>query len=995
MGSQRRGRSGFAPLAGWGQFAHLSSVLLTLVCLVAAAVVTWAFLDSTQARYTPLTLQPNALEAKRSGAPPREIASAFADSDTHVVSGEDRDQRNPLWLLVSIPDGGISDPAVLELGILRFERARFWLQRTNDLGSTEYIPLITLTDDRNQASKGGISIRLESDPRATAVLGEVRSYMPGHPKALLWEPEEYAASERMFERRGGAIFGTLLVLAAFSAIVALINRDITFLLFAGWLVTSLRVAAINAGWDRYWVQLELDNQLYLGILRVSIAAYGLFTVALFRSLLIKSSENRHVRRFFEWLQHSFLLFVLAAPFIDHIDYLRAFWTFAAVGLVTLTIKIAYALLMQRTRLVGWYALSWGSMILGMAGEIGAQSGVVPYPSWMNSQTASIVAALMMGLALADRLRSERDARVAAQAQSVTYLKKYEENFNSMPIGLFGLDAKGNLRLRNPAFDDMFALSLMPGTEEIPIDSLLGPGTFEHLSASANDKGVDVELESVQSTGLSKWFLARVTLNDGLVEGSIQDVSIRKAAENKLHHLVDHDSLTGLLNRRGLDMALQDALAALGSSNTCAVAYVDLDRFKLINDLHGHSTGDALLLQVANRLKGAVRTRDRVARIADSFVVVFFDCPDHAMTALTERLREVIAERPFDIEGKQLNVTASVGVVSLERSMTNVDVLTAADRACNEAKSRGRNCVVRLTETDTALRSHLDELRVVADLQQHVPTERFFLEFQPIVALQSPRASLSYEVLIRMRGEQGQVIPPGKFIGAAERNGLMSQIDRWVLRSTLEWLDNHPDHRDRLAFATINISGASLNDNRFVDDAFSMIAEHPLAMPKLCFEITESVALHDLGSTRRFVDRVRMYGSKLALDDFGAGYTSFNYLKEIPADFIKIDGSFVKDINRNPANFAITRTIVELTHELGMRSIAEWAETADTVAALIGLDVDYGQGYGLVRPIAPSIVAASDSCLSLVTDPAVIQLLQDRGSQPATSRVKSRLQPTPN
>ena len=345
-----------------------------------------------------------------------------------------------------------------------------------------------------------------------------------------------------------------------------------------------------------------------------------------------------------------------------------------------------------------------------------------------------------------------------------------------------------------------------------------------------------------------------------------------------------------------------------------------------------------------------------------------------------------------MDGKALALTASIGVVAFENGMSVVDAMAAADRACSEAKSRGRNCVVRLTDQDTALRSHLEELKVVADLQRHVPTERYFLEFQPIVALQPAASSLNYEVLIRMRGEQGQVVPPGKFIGAAERNGLMSQIDRWVLRSTLEWLDDHPEHRDRLGFSTINISGASLNDNRFVDDAFAMIAEHPLAMPKLCFEITESVALHDLGSTRRFVDRVRMYGSKLALDDFGAGYTSFNYLKEIPADFIKIDGSFVKDINLNPANYAITRTIVDLTHELGMRSIAEWAETPDTIAALVELGVDYGQGFGLVRPTAPEIVSASTSGAALIKDPKVLALLNDRSLWRTAPRTGPRLQP---
>jgi diguanylate cyclase (GGDEF)-like protein len=805
--------------------------------------------------------------------------------------------------------------------------------------------------------------------------------MPGAPQAFLWEPSELHASELAFERQGGALFGSLLILAAFSAIVALLNRDTTFLLFCGWLITSLRISAVNAGWDQNWIGINIHNEVYLTLLRISIAAYGYFTVALFRVLLLRGKNPGFVVNYFKVLQNFFLAFIIAAPFVEHLQYLRAFWAFAAIGLGTLTFQLAVALVLDRTRAVTWYALSWGVMIVGMASEIGARSGVATLPPWLNSQSASVISALIMGLALADRLKLERNGRIAAQANSLRTLKKFEDNYNSMPIGLFGLNDSGQIRLSNPAFREMFNISLTDISTPRHIDSLLGTGTFGRFKAASLMRESDFEIRLEDNDHEDRWFMARVSAKEHSVEGSVQDISIRKAAETKLKHLVDHDHLTGLLNRRGLEAVVRRAIAAVESKEPCAVAYVDLDRFKLINDLHGHGTGDALLIHAARRLVGAARTRDSVARVADSFVVVFFECPEAAVYGLTERLREAVSERPFDIDGKGLNITASVGVVTLESSMSFVDVMAAADRACSEAKARGRNCVVRLTEADESLRSHLEELKVVAELQQRVPTDRYFLEFQPIVALQAAMSSLNYEVLVRMRGEGGVVIPPGKFIGAAERNGLMSQIDRWVLRTTLEWLDDHPEHRDRLAFATINISGASLNDTRFVDDAFSMIAEHPLAMPKLCFEITESVALHDLGSTRRFVDRVRLYGSKLALDDFGAGYTSFNYLKEIPADFIKLDGSFVKDINTNPANFAITRMIVELTHELGMRSIAEWAETPDTIASLIELGVDYGQGFGLVRPIAPEIVTASPSCGSLVRDPEVITLLTERARFP--------------
>ena len=964
---------------------------LSFFCLLAAAFVAWAFVSSTKVAFTPIPLYSTTAEGTISNAPPADIDGALTEIAKAGLAAAELDQRKPLWLRVDLPDSVRTAPAVLELKLLRFDKPRFWLVLRDEAGITRYEEIRPLLDPLRSASKGGFSIQIDASPDGVAVIASLRSYMPSPPKVLLWKPDEYAASERSFERTGGAVFGCILILAAFSAIIALLNRDLTFLLFSGWLVTSLRVAAINAGWDRHWLQLDLDNETYLALLRLSIAAYGFFTVALFRELLLKPSSNPLVRKYFEFLQHSFLVFVVAAPFFGHIGYLRTFWTFAAIVLAALTVQILVSLLIERSRLLGWYALSWGSMIFGMASEIGAQSGVVDFPFWMNSQTATAVSALMMGLALADRLKSERDARIAAQARSVTYLKKYEENFNSMPIGLFGLTLNGSIRLKNPAFSEMFERAdRLPGRTS-SIDDLLGNGAFQRLTAAARQGIPDVEFNAAVNGGESRWYLARVTLNDQAVEGSIQDVTLRKAAEGKLKHLVDHDHLTGLLNRRGLETRIADAVNMVNGGVDCAIAYVDLDRFKLINDLHGHGIGDALLQQAAHRLSAAVRTKDCVARIADSFVVIFFDCPEHAILGLTGRLREAVAEKVFEVDGKALALTASIGVVSFEKEMTVVDAMAAADRACSEAKSRGRNCVVRLTDQDAALRSHLEELKVVADLQQHVPTERYFLEFQPIVALQSPMSSLCYEVLIRMRGEQGQVVPPGKFIGAAERNGLMSQIDRWVLRSTLEWLDNHPEHRDRLGFATINISGASLNDNRFVDDAFSMIAEHPLAMPKLCFEITESVALHDLGSTRKFVDRVRMYGSKLALDDFGAGYTSFNYLKEIPADFIKIDGSFVKDINLNPANYAITRTIVDLTHELGMRSIAEWAETPDTIAALVELGVDYGQGFGLARPTAPDIVSAASSGAALIKDANVLALLNDRSRWQTAPRTGPRLQ----
>jgi len=228
----------------------------------------------------------------------------------------------------------------------------------------------------------------------------------------------------------------------------------------------------------------------------------------------------------------------------------------------------------------------------------------------------------------------------------------------------------------------------------------------------------------------------------------------------------------------------------------------------------------------------------------------------------------------------------------------------------------------------------------------------------------------------MREADGSVTPAGVIIAAAENNGRAAVIDRWVLSNTLEWLERHRETLASTRFVTMNLSGASLNDEKFVQDAFAMLRNSPRAVERLCVEITEGVALHDLGNTKRFIERVRGFGAKLALDDFGAGYTSFSYLKELPADALKIDGSFIQGVNAHPANLAIVEAIVELGRNFGMQTIAEWAEDRATVEALAEIGVDYVQGYAIARPLDPEQLLAATSSAGFITDPDVLRYVRD-------------------
>jgi EAL domain-containing protein (putative c-di-GMP-specific phosphodiesterase class I) len=258
--------------------------------------------------------------------------------------------------------------------------------------------------------------------------------------------------------------------------------------------------------------------------------------------------------------------------------------------------------------------------------------------------------------------------------------------------------------------------------------------------------------------------------------------------------------------------------------------------------------------------------------------------------------------------------------------------------------------------------------------QDLPLDRFFIVAQPIVSLQSPSACFNYEVLVRMRGENDEVLNPGHFLKAIERNGLVSQLDRFVLRSTLQWLHANPEHVEKLSYASVNLSGGSLNDNRFLEDALAIMQDFQELAPKICFEITESVALGDINNTRHFADRVKSMGCFLALDDFGAGYTSFSYMKDFPADVVKIDGAYVKNMRRRSMDYAIVRAVTDLSHEIGMSVVAEWAETPDLISALARMGVDYGQGWALGKPMDMDRLLTGNCAADFVAEPELKKIL---------------------
>lgn len=431
-----------------------------------------------------------------------------------------------------------------------------------------------------------------------------------------------------------------------------------------------------------------------------------------------------------------------------------------------------------------------------------------------------------------------------------------------------------------------------------------------------------------------------------------DVSESRELNRRLSYHASHDILTGLVNRREFESRLERALKSAKAKETAyALLYIDLDQFKIINDSCGHGAGDTLLAQLGALLKSKIRWRDTLARLGgDEFGLILESCtPDEAMHT-AEMLRETIREHRFTWDDRTFRLGCSIGIVPITDDNENVAaLLTGADSACQAAKEAGRNRIHCFRQNDMDLMRRRREMQWAVRISNALEESRFDLYRMTILPLQGEEPGAHYELLLRMRDENGALVSPDLFISAAERYGLIANIDRWVVENAFRWLVSEADERERLALCSINLSGQSLADNDFLPFVIRQFQRSGLDATKICFEITETAAIASFAQASRFINALKDLGCKFALDDFGTGLSSFGYLKHFPVDYLKIDGSFVKEMLHDPIDREMVRSINEIGHLTGKRTIAEFAENQEIITMLRGMGIDYAQGYGVAEP----------------------------------------------
>lgn len=562
----------------------------------------------------------------------------------------------------------------------------------------------------------------------------------------------------------------------------------------------------------------------------------------------------------------------------------------------------------------------------------------------------------------------------AQRQEIEHSRKalYEEKMqaeitlHSIMDGVITTDADNSIRYMNPVAENLLGVEYKQaeGQNLEEVIHLVHEETGEKLPpptvACLKSRQIQVmEGHAALMRRDGKEILIEATASPmrsdtGDVIGSVmvlQDVSHERKLSRQLSYQASHDMLTGLYNRRKFEEQLESALLNVRSEDRHhALCYVDLDQFKIVNDTCGHVAGDELLRQLGELLSSCIREGDVLARLGgDEFGLLLQNCELGQATRVADKIRQSVKEFRFAWHDKSFEVGASIGVVGI--SMDNMDmanILSSADMACYAAKDMGRNRVHVYEPSDAMLVERHGQMHWAGRISRALEERRMVLYEQPVVAV-SDTASVNHcEVLIRMKDENDHIVSPDAFIPAAERYNLMPAIDQWVIEEVFRNIAaTSCAGGDKIV--AINLSGTSLASEELLRYVLGKSDEHGVDLSMICFEITETAAISNLSRASYFMHELKKRGCRFSLDDFGSGLSSFNYLKNLPVDYLKIDGSFVIDILKDPIDRAMVEAIISVGHVLKIRVVAEWVENEETLELLKQMGVDYAQGYHLGHP----------------------------------------------
>lgn len=794
------------------------------------------------------------------------------------------------------------------------------------------------------------------------VLMKVKTQSAMQVPLTLWEPMAFNSATQAQSLFFGSVMGIIAIMALYNLFLFISVRDTSYLFFSiclsGYIVVEAALTGI--GYQVFWPNLPNWNEIAVVVsANTALAALLMFS----RQFLSLQSSLPGAYSWFRTL--------------SIIGFLNVALSFALPYSVMIIATLTYALIapfagyfagiyLWRTgfKPARYYTVAFTAFICAVTVMVFAKVQILPTSFFSENaiHIGAIAVVSLLSFALADRINRERNEKEFAQFNAINNLEKYREVYERALEGMFQMNTDGQLLDCNPAFASLLGASSVHAMKQsninllnhIPNDTESRYNFLEKLKNKGYVFGYEAECTNKDGQLFWASIHARIAFSaegQDIIEGSIVDISDKKLSDQKLEFLAKHDSLTGLINRSEFENRLQDALGKFHTDHVGhCLLFLDLDQFKIVNDTSGHRAGDELLKCLSEVLKDNARTRDSIARLGgDEFAILLERCPLDKAEEVANILRRKIADYKFNWENKTFSVGVSIGIVPIEEDHPSLEeIFSLADTACYGAKDAGRNCIMVHSPKSNEVMERQSEMRQVAFLKEAIKSDQLVLYKQHIATAETEVTGGRYEILVRMI-KDNEIIPPGAFLPAAERYNAIVEVDKWVVENYFKWLSNNPQEQANLVQVNINLSGQTLGDAEFPDFLDEMFTRYSVPTEKICLEITESTAVRSLSKTNAFISRLKLRGVKFALDDFGSGFSSYSYLKNLKVDVLKIDGSFIRNITQDAIDKSMVESIANVAQVIGIKTVAEFVENAETMAILNDLGVDFNQGYHIHKP----------------------------------------------
>lgn len=869
-------------------------------------------------------------------------------------------EKEAVWLFTRIQNnGGRTLNMVLDYDFPLADRVEIYQVNREHLD----VKLLTRTGNGYPFSERAlpyrsfaVNIKLQpNDQTDIYIKVQDAAIIPG--KLQLWQAEHFSAVKQHQAMLDGLLQGFLLLLALYNLILLLQTRARHYLYFAGFFVSfALTIAVLNGmAFAILWPGYPEINQAILYI----VVGTSLLCLNLFLRYAVLTLPGRGWQLSNQFSSLVALLLLFSPLFAG--GQLRLYMLlFAICWVLGSNLLLAIRLSVQGQPQARSFV--WACVLILVCAVLLTLSQAGYLPADFNWPYI-LFSLVLLCLALTSFNLHKLQLKPAASSSTLAELQNYHDIFHNSVEGMFISKLDGSLIRANQALLNILGYQ----TEEQLTQAISGNG-LAHFYANPEQyqyvlqqlelgSRKSFEIHGRRADNSPFWALMSVCIaqpeheRKAFIHGSLTDITEQKLVHEQLAYLANHDALTALYNRYYFEQQLQLLCEQSGVGKGC-VLFIDIDKFRQINSQYSHSAADAMLKQLSEVIKQAAHHNGPIARFeVDEFGILLAGKNANEAFSLAYRLIDAVREYRFIWQDSIHNISICIGIAEILPDDNAAEiVMKKAETACAIAKEKGQNRIQLFDSSDQDTQQYQAEINWAIQLRQAIEHDRFVIYQQPLQALTSEANGVQYELLLRMQDEAGNLVPPAGFIPSAERYGVMPQLDRWVIRHYFRWLQQHSDHLQQLTLCHINLSGSSLLDPGFMADVQQMFEHFAIPFERICFEISESVALVNLQSTLTFIEHFRARGCRFALDDFGSGFSSYNYLKQFPADFIKIDGHYVRDLLDDHYDKAIVKSIHDVAKAMGLRSIAKFAENNDILLALKMIGIDYAQGYTIAKPM---------------------------------------------